>query len=224
MTNIKICGIRNNQLFHALKDVEVDCFGFVFAASKRQVTAEVAASLIAEIRSEFTAPPKCVGVFRNQPEAELLAVLSAVPLDIAQLHGDETPELCANIRRTFNIPVMKAFSLQDGSSSIDIIHAAKPYVGSIDLMLIDTHDPTYGGGSGKTFRWEVIDDIKAWCASVDIPLYVAGGLQPDNVAQLLQHHKPYGVDVSSGVETAGEKDLLKIITFVERVRAYDYGT
>jgi phosphoribosylanthranilate isomerase len=224
MTNIKICGIRNHQLLRALKGIEIDSFGFVFAASKRQVSAEVAASIIAEIRSEFATPPKCVGVFRNQTETELGVILTTVPLDIAQLHGDEPPELCEYIRRTFNIPVMKAFSLQDGSSPIDIIQAAMPYVGSIDLMLIDTHDPTYGGGSGKTFRWEVIDDIKAWCASVDIPLYVAGGLQPDNVAQLLQQHKPYGVDVSSGVETAGEKDLLKIITFVERVRAYDYGT
>jgi phosphoribosylanthranilate isomerase len=224
MTKIKVCGIQNNQLLAALQDVSIDSFGFVFAPSKRRIEIAEANLLIAEIRAMYEHPPQCVGVFRNQSESELINILEAVPLDVAQLHGDESPAFCARIRELSGTPIMKAFSLQPGSSSIEIIRSAQSYVGVIDTILIDTYDPTYGGGSGKTFRWDVIDDIKAWCSSVQLPLFVAGGLHSDNVVQLLNQHKPYGVDVSSGVETSGEKDLLKIITFVERVRAYDYGT
>lgn len=84
--------------------------------------------------------------------------------------------------------------------------------------MLDTHDPLYGGGSGKTFAWERIPAYAEWAKSREIALFVAGGLQPDNVQQLIQTYTPFGVDVSSGVETEGVKDIAKITAFVERVK------
>jgi phosphoribosylanthranilate isomerase len=223
-TRIKVCGIKNNRLFHSFQHVEIDLIGFVFAPSTRQVTAEQANEMIEELSSLLQPPPLFTGVFRNTDEHQLATILSAVPLDVVQFHGEETVELCRHVKKHFNKRVMKVFSLENGTSSHEIIEQARAYLGTIDMMLIDTFDSTYGGGSGKTFRWEVIYDIQQWCEQHQLPLFVAGGLNVENVGTLIETYHPAGIDVSSGVETDGEKDLQKITNFIERVRIYDYST
>ncbi|SDC40788.1 phosphoribosylanthranilate isomerase [Paenibacillus sp. UNCCL117] len=94
-----------------------------------------------------------------------------------------------------------------------------PYLGAIDGVLLDTLDPVYGGGSGHAFDWSAIPPYLAWCRQAGLPLLVAGGLQPGNVGALLERFAPSGVDVSSGVETDGVKDISKITRFVERVKS-----
>ncbi|WP_159883023.1 phosphoribosylanthranilate isomerase [Paenibacillus puerhi] len=103
----------------------------------------------------------------------------------------------------------------DGSVRVQL----DPYRGMIDGVLLDTLDPVYGGGSGHAFDWTSIPPYQAWCRRAEIPLLVAGGLQPGNVRGLLKEFAPSGVDVSSGVETDGVKDIVKITTFVERVKS-----
>lgn len=94
------------------------------------------------------------------------------------------------------------------------------YVGSIDALMLDTYDAKAAGGTGRTFQWAVIPYYLAWAQKAGIPLLVAGGLHAGNVSELIDTYKPHGVDVSSGVETAGVKDIAKITEFVERVKAY----
>jgi phosphoribosylanthranilate isomerase len=100
-----------------------------------------------------------------------------------------------------------------------ITNQLDPYRGLCDSILLDTYDPIVGGGTGETFAWNRIPAYQAWAAEAGMPLIIAGGLKPDNVGELITNYKPDGVDVSSGVETAGAKDILLIKAFIERVRS-----
>lgn len=230
MTLVKICGLQTTDLAAEVAKLPVDYIGFVFARSKRQVSAAQADSMIAAMRE---ASPerhvKAAGVFVNPSLEELDAVLREASLDVLQLHGQETPEYCRTVKDRFaGVEVMKAFTLPGegseeeagaGTAAAAVADRFRPYLGTIDAILLDTFDPLYGGGSGKKFAWHVIPPYLAWCREAGLPLLVAGGLQPDNVGRLLAEFRPDGVDVSSGVETDGTKDLMKIKTFVERVKS-----
>ncbi|MUG71734.1 MULTISPECIES: phosphoribosylanthranilate isomerase [Paenibacillus] len=233
MALVKICGLQTPDLAAEVARLPVDYVGFVFARSKRQVSAAQAGAMIAAMRE---ASPerrvKAAGVFVNPALEELDAVLREAPLDVLQLHGQETPDYCRTVKERYpGVEVIKAFSLPheaaaagDGPSGAGpdvsaIADRFNPYLGTIDGILLDTLDPLYGGGSGKTFAWHVIPSYLAWSREAGIPLLVAGGLRPDNVGSLLDAYHPDGVDVSSGVETDGAKDLMKIKTFVERVKS-----
>ncbi|RAP76377.1 phosphoribosylanthranilate isomerase [Paenibacillus montanisoli] len=222
-TRIKICGLRDAETIRQMNGLAFDEIGFVFAPSKRQVSPELAGTLIAEVRKldaqEGAARPQTVGVFVNPASDELKAVLKAAPLDVVQLHGDESPQVCADAREAHGVRVWKVFSVSGPAGGLPG-HAEGPerlaaYKGVVDGFLIDTA----GGGTGKTFAWHLIDDYANAAADIGVPLYVAGGLHPDNVQDLLGRYSPDGVDVSSGVEIGGVKDIGKIRLFIERVRS-----
>jgi phosphoribosylanthranilate isomerase len=224
MTKIKVCGIQNDRIFPAIRKLNIEYMGFIFAPSKRQINIDQANKLIHDVRTTFTCPPKCVGVFRNPSYAELTQILTEVPLDVVQLHGAEAVELCAAVKQEFPVQLLKVFSATNQSIASELIELAGPYRSVMDMMLIDTHDPQYGGGAGVPFRWELLPPVQSWCESQEVPLFVAGGLQPDNIQSLLATYHPFGIDASSGLETDGEKDVSKVISFVERVRTYDYSS
>jgi phosphoribosylanthranilate isomerase len=224
MTVIKLCGFVNDTLFAPLAELDVDCLGFVLAPSKRQVSPETAARLLTRVQETFVRPPRTVAVVRNPLPAELDEALTMAPFDAVQFHGAESVEFCRRIKEKFKVDIIKVFSLDGMTSPFAVIEQMKPYVGVADVILIDTFDAQYGGGSGKTFRWSDIPDIRAWTSRHGLPLWIAGGLDGDNVQSLLHEYAPDGVDISSGIETNGEKDWLKIITFVERVRAHDHSS
>lgn len=113
---------------------------------------------------------------------------------------------------------------QDKVLSSATMELLDSYRDVIDILLIDTYDPLYGGGSGRTFRWEVIPAYQDWASRNGIELFVAGGLHADNIAGLLRQYSPAGVDVSSGVETDGIKNINKITAFVERVKQREHFT
>ncbi|WP_308639150.1 phosphoribosylanthranilate isomerase [Paenibacillus silvisoli] len=221
-TRIKICGLRDAETIRQMDGLPFDEIGFVFAPSKRQVSPELAGTLIAEVKQlrlqdGGEARPQTVGVFVNPTREELKTVLASAPLDVVQLHGDEPPLLCADVREAHGVRVWKVFSVSDADSDR---YAGGPdrlaaYEGVVDGFLIDTA----GGGTGKTFAWHLIDEYAQAAAKLGVPLYVAGGLHPDNVLELLGSYSPDGVDVSSGVETGGIKDIDKIRLFIERVRS-----
>ncbi|MBM7564500.1 phosphoribosylanthranilate isomerase [Paenibacillus sacheonensis] len=215
---VKICGLRDAETIRSMNGLPVHEVGFIFAKSRRQISPALASELVAEVhklRNPEGHAPRTVGVFVNPTIDVLRETLQAAPLDVIQLHGEETPQFCEEVRRTFGTAVWKVFSVTDSdaddskSSGPDRL---EPYRGSVDAFLVDTA----GGGTGKTFAWHVIDRYAE--AAAGIPLYVAGGLHPDNVGELLSQYSPDGVDVSSGVETDGVKDRTKIKVFAERVQ------
>lgn len=220
MTRVKICGLRDSETVRAMNGVPVDEIGFVFAKSRRQVSPALAGELIGEVRNLRTptgSAPQTVGVFVNPTLEYLRSVLAEAPLDVVQLHGEETPAFCAEVREIFKVKVWKVFSVtaEDSEGTVsDGPARLGAFAGVVDGFLIDTA----GGGTGVTFAWHVIDRYAEAAEQIGVPLYVAGGLHPDNVGELLSGYSPSGVDVSSGVETDGIKDIQKIRLFAERVK------
>lgn len=233
---VKICGITTTETMRHVRDLPIDYIGLVFAKSKRQVNAEQAAKLLAELQ-EAEQPPQSVGVFVDPSMEELAAILAQAPLDVVQLHGQETPEFCRQVKEAFGVQVFKVLPVArqngavedsedkaaygdanadaDGSLQLQMPDA---YVSSIDTLMLDTFDARVAGGTGVPFRWDVIPTYREWAEQHGLPLIIAGGLHADNVATLLADYAPHGVDVSSGVETDGKKDIDKIEAFVERVK------
>lgn len=217
---VKICGLQSVEVLKSMINLPVDYIGFVFARSKRQVSAAQAAELIPVLKqwkADNGKIPQSVGVFVNPTITELSEVLEVAPLDIIQLHGVESPDFCRQIKESLNVKVFKACSVKDdgtlhGELSID------SYSGIIDGLLLDTYDPAYGGGSGVAFAWELAADYKEWAHRNGVFFLAAGGLHPDNVSDLIHAMNPDGVDVSSGVESNGVKDPIKMTAFVERVK------
>ncbi|GMK42191.1 N-(5'-phosphoribosyl)anthranilate isomerase [Paenibacillus sp. CCS19] len=219
-TRIKICGLRDIATIRAMHDLNIEAVGFIFAPSRRQVSAEQAAELIAEVRAwkartSSGRAPLAVGVFVNSDLAALKHAVNTASLDVVQLHGSESPEDCEAAKQELGTEVWKVFHLGRGGETdeIDAQRQLLPYKGHVDAVLIDTA----GGGTGTAFDWTVIARYKEAAAELGVPLYVAGGLSLDNVRSLVKEYSPDGVDVSSGVETEGIKDIDKIHSFVRKV-------
>ncbi|WP_404352382.1 phosphoribosylanthranilate isomerase [Caproicibacterium sp. XB2] len=195
MTKIKVCGLTRMQDIQTVNEAEPDYVGFVFAESRRRVTPQQAAELRAALAPEILP----VGVFVNSAVAEILALLQSGTITIAQLHGQEPAESVRQIQQA-GFPVIQAFRVQ---STADIARAeASP----ADFLLLDS-----GGGTGTAFDWSLVPPI-------DRPWFLAGGLTPENVQEAVRKLHPWGMDVSSGVETDGKKDRNKIFTIIRRIR------
>jgi phosphoribosylanthranilate isomerase len=197
-TRVKICGIT--RLPDALAAVEAgaDALGFMFyEASPRHVTFHAAAEIIRQLPSE----PLKVGVFVNAPEDTVLRAIQECALTMLQFHGDEPPAFCTQ----FGLMSMKAFRVHGPES----IKALTEY--RTDAWLLDAHAPGKLGGTGETFDWKIASDA----VRLGRPVFLAGGLTPANVGEAIRTVRPFGVDVSSGVESApGRKDAGKIREFI----------
>jgi phosphoribosylanthranilate isomerase len=213
MTSVKICGLTNLDDSLTAAAAGADYLGYVFSAtSRRQVTAQRAAQIVSGVR---VAGYQCriVGVFVNAPISEINDTAIECSLDYVQLSGDETWEYCLLVDR----PLLKAVHVSLSSLSADVsreIEAGYRLLGHDRFTcLLDTQVKGAYGGTGRVFNWQLAREItKAF------PIFVAGGLDPQNVQQLIQEIAPRGVDVSSGVETNGTKDGRKIREFVERAK------
>lgn len=198
---VKICGLSEQVHVDAAVTSGADLIGFVFADSSRQVTVEQAHELVRTIPQSI----RKVGVFVNPTLEELEQAIQGVPLDIVQLHGSEPPELIAKL----SVPVIKAFSVRDGKLT--------PSLANYDektFLLVDAPPQSFQGGSGETFNWQEIDrDFFKKRKGL-----LAGGLTAENVQAGIDYFQPYGVDVSSGVETAGHKDANKIKAFIKKAK------
>ncbi len=212
MTQVKICGIKEE--YHALAAVEAgaDFIGFVFAPSKRQVSFARAHEIINAVKGRSNAV-KTVGVFVNTPVQEVNRVAEYCQLDWIQLSGDETWDYC----REIEIPIIKVVHVPAGKTAMQIIAETKK--GSqLSLRhglicLLDSQGGTAYGGTGQAFNWQLAKE-----ASTSLPIIIAGGLTPQNVGKLVRNIRPWGVDVSSGIETNGRKDAVKIREFIQTVR------
>ncbi len=178
-----------------------DAIGLVFARSPRQVTTELARSIAAAMPPFVTV----VGLFVDAGAEAVRAILGSVRLDLLQFHGSESPDFC----RQFSKPYIKAVPMREGA---DVSATAAAYADAAGLLL-DTHSDQVAGGSGRTFDWSRVP------AGLSRPLILAGGLNPDNVAEAVRRVHPYAVDVSSGVEREkGIKDPARVRAFIEAVR------
>lgn len=198
MTKIKLCGLTRPCDIAWANELRPDYIGFVFAKkSKRYAAPELAAQLKALLNPEIQA----VGVFVNEDVDTVAELLRAGIIDVAQLHGKEDESYIAALRAKTDKPIFKAFRID---SEADV---AKANASSADFVLLDSGN----GGTGTVFDWQLLQGIAR-------PYFLAGGLHPGNIGEAVKALKPFGVDVSSGIETDGLKDQAKMAQFVQAVR------
>ena len=203
MTLVKICGITNAEDARVAADAGADAVGFVFAESPRRVGLEAARRISIALPENIIR----VGVFVDEEPAEILRISREVGLDLAQLHGDETPEAVTAIRQG-GVKVMKALRVKGAAS----LRALDGY--EADLILLDAHSERARGGTGQRFDWEVAKFLRGRDNIV-----VSGGLGPENVREAVEFFEPYGVDASSSLEDApGRKNGERVRRFVLAAR------
>lgn len=197
MTRIKMCGLTRAEDIAAANEIKPDYIGFVFVQkSKRYVSKEKAAELKAFLDKEIEA----VGVFVNEDIKAVAEFLKCGIIDIAQLHGSEDNDYIVSLKAMTNKPVIKALRIRTKN---DVIAAQES---AADMVLLDA-----GAGDGKIFDWSLIDTITR-------PYFLAGGLSPENAVKAVKALHPYGLDVSSGIETGGYKDREKMKLFADVIR------
>ncbi len=206
-TRVKICGVTRAEDARDAAYLGADAIGLVFyAPSPRHVTPAQARAIVAALPPFTTV----VGLFFDAGADTVRQVLSEVPIDVLQFHGDERPEFCSAFPR----PWIKAVRIRDG---VDLHASAVRYAGA-QALLLDHYVEGLAGGTGKSFDWSRVPQ------GLGIPVILAGGLTPDNVADAVNAVHPYGVDVSSGVETSkGIKDRAKIAAFIRSVNDVHAG-
>jgi len=225
VTWIKICGITNIE--DALETIELgaDALGFIFyEKSPRCITKETAREIITSI--QHPAPPERdpakggasriqnpesriqpVGLFVDELEEKVNEITSYCNFDILQFHGDETPDYC----KKFPQKLIKAFKIKDKESLVNI----PKY--EVDYYLLDTYSEVVPGGTGRIFNWNLAKKAKEFGK----PIILSGGLNPDNIIEALKKVLPFGVDVSSGVESSpGKKDHKKLEKFITKVKSF----
>ncbi len=204
MTKVKICGLTTvkDALFAA--EAGADALGFVFVSSSpRNLEPSQASKIIKEL------PPfvHTVGVFADSPLEEVKGIARAIGLDFIQLHGGESPDYCEQL----GLPVIKAIRVK-GHESLKVLCNYR-----VEAFLLDTYREDRLGGTGESFPWELALEAKK-----EGKIILSGGLNPGNVGQAIHKVRPYGVDVSTGVEASpGQKDHEKVRRFIEEVRSAD---
>ena len=197
---VKICGLTRVEDVQAAIRAGADAVGFVFTASPRRIPIDVANRLVSYVPDGVLR----VGLFLDQDRSEIERVIGSVPLDLLQFHGNETEQECS----VFGLPWLKAVAMEDADS---MKRAERDFPGAAGLLL-DSHSKGKRGGSGERFDWSLLSPVAK-------PVWLAGGLNADNVGQAIRTLRPFAVDVSSGVEAEpGIKDATRLNAFVKAVR------
>lgn len=218
---IKMCGISKVETILAIVDAKPDYMGLVFAPSKRQVTVDQAKILVSELHKQYANRYnrdviqwsndvvqefiKTVGVFVNETLDNLVTIATEVNLDAVQLHGDEDEAFIQSLKERTNVEVWKAVQIRSAAD------AEKWIDSSADMLLFDAYHKDERGGTGEVFDWSYLDEFER-------PFMLAGGIDSTNVARAIRTVRPYGIDISSGIETEGVKDDEKIKAFTNIVR------
>ena len=194
---VKTCGLSRPEDIVIANQLRPDAVGFVFWPKSRRFVADATAARLRKHREPSTLT---VGVFGDEDPAEVAGLLQQGTLQVAQLHGHEDETYIAALRQMTSAPIWKAFKLRTPED------AAAAEASSADLVLLDN-----GYGTGETFDWSLVRDVHR-------PYLLAGGLTPENVTDALDALEPFGLDVSSGIETDGYKDYDKMRRFLELAR------
>lgn len=208
---IKICGITKIDQAQAIAQMGINAIGFIcVSSSPRYITASAIAQITTKL-IPYHSKLDLIGVFLNASIEEICQTVEQGGLNGVQLHGDESPEFCREVRSHLdqlksNIKLIKALRVKDQLG----LEQAQLYSDAVDAILLDAYDPQMAGGTGKTIDWQMLRDFCPHC-----DWWLAGGLSPENVEQAIALVCPIGLDVSSGVErSAGDKDLSKVKEFV----------
>ena len=214
---VKMCGISKVETIPAVVEAKPDYMGLVFAPSKRQVTVDQAKTLVEELHKQYTKrynngaeqsnndEIKTVGVFVNETLDNLVTIATEVNLDVVQLHGDEDEAFIQSLKERTNVEVWKAVQIRSAAD-------AEAWIDSrADMLLFDAYHKDERGGTGEVFDWSCLDEFER-------PFMLAGGIDSTNVARAIRTVRPYGIDISSGIETDGVKDDEKIKAFTNIVR------
>ena len=220
---IKMCGISKVETIPAIVDAKPDYMGLVFAPSKRQVTVDQAKTLVEELHKQYANRYnrdaeqysnqtliyqefiKTVGIFVNETLDNLVTIATEVNLDAVQLHGDEDEAFIQSLKERTNVEVWKAVQIRSAADAEAWIDS------SADMILFDAYHKDERGGTGEVFDWSSLDEFER-------PFMLAGGIDSTNVARAIRTVRPYGIDISSGIETEGVKDDEKIKAFTNIVR------
>ena len=220
---IKMCGISKVETIPAIVDAKPDYMGLVFAPSKRQVTVDQAKTLVEELHKQYANRYnrdaeqysnqtlihqefiKTVGIFVNEMLDNLVTIATEVNLDAVQLHGDEDEAFIQSLKERTNVEVWKAVQIRSAADAEAWIDS------SADMLLFDAYHKDERGGTGEVFDWSCLDEFER-------PFMLAGGIDSTNVARAIRTVRPYGIDISSGIETEGVKDDEKIKAFTNIVR------
>ncbi len=199
MPRIKICGVTSLGDARLVADARADALGLIYGASVRQVGEGVAAEVVREFQDQLW----CVGVFRHQSDRDIVRIVERDGLRHVQLHDEASVELLG-VLASLNVGVIRALSSREP-------HLSRAEHDALDAVILDGAQP----GSGVENDWELTRSLR-----FDVPVLIAGGLHPDNVARVIGATSPWGVDVASGVELShGVKDPAKVASFVSRARA-----
>ena len=220
---VKMCGISKVETIPAVVDAKPDYMGLVFAPSKRQVTVDQAKTLVEELHKQYANRYnrdaeqcsnqtlihqefiKTVGIFVNETLENLVTIATEVNLDVVQLHGDEDEAFIQSLKERTNVEVWKAVQIRSAADAEAWIDS------SADMLLFDAYHKDERGGTGEVFDWSCLDEFER-------PFMLAGGIDGTNVARAIRTVRPYGIDISSGIETEGVKDDKKIKAFTNIVR------
>ena len=220
---VKMCGISKVETIPAVVDAKPDYMGLVFAPSKRQVTVDQAKTLVEELHKQYANRYnrdaeqcsnqtlihqefiKTVGIFVNETLDNLVTIATEVNLDAVQLHGDEDEAFIQSLKERTNVEVWKAVQIRSAADAEAWIDS------SADMLLFDAYHKDERGGMGEVFDWSCLDEFER-------PFMLAGGIDSTNVARAIRTVRPYGIDISSGIETEGVKDDEKIKAFTNIVR------
>lgn len=208
---VKMCGISKVETIPAVVEAKPDYMGLVFAPSKRQVTVEQAEILVEELHKQCinhydTKVVKTVGVFVNETLDNLVRIADTANLDAVQLHGDEDEAFIQSLKERTNVEVWKAIQIRTAADTEKWIDS------SADMLLFDAYHKDERGGTGEVFDWSSLDAFER-------PFMLAGGIDSTNVARAIRTVRPYGIDISSGIETNGMKDDKKITAFTKIVKS-----
>ena len=208
---VKMCGISKVDTIPAVVEAKPDYMGLVFAPSKRQVIVEKAKTLVEALHKQCkeqnnTVSIKTVGVFVNETLDNLVTIANEVNLDVVQLHGDEDEAFIQSLKERTNVEVWKAIQIRSAADAEAWIDS------SADMLLFDAYHKDERGGTGDVFDWSCLDTFER-------PFMLAGGIDSTNVARAIRTVRPYGIDISSGIETKGVKDDEKITAFTKIVNS-----
>jgi phosphoribosylanthranilate isomerase len=208
MTHVKICGLRRSEDALVAAEAGADMLGFVFAPSRRRIDPVEARLIIGSINDRF--PAKIVGVFVNESPEEMNRVTRLCRLDYVQLSGDEPDDILADL----DVPAIQVIHVGEGSPAETVRERVAE--SSAALVMLDTAVAGWQGGTGQKIEWHRLPPLER-------PVILAGGLHASNVADALRTVNPWGVDVSSGVETDRQKDQDKIRSFMAAVQQAQQG-
>ena len=205
-TKVKICGLTTLADARFVSGALADFLGFIFyPGSTRYIEPAKAGAII-----NWLEGPKKVGVFVNQPLDDVNSIARTTGVDLVQLHGNESPEYCGLVEK----PLIKVFHITENKSANELKAEIDPYIDITEYFLFDTKTDGLWGGTGKTFDWNILNDIKQ-----DKPFFLSGGLNPVNVGNAIKIAQPTAVDLSSGLEESpGLKDFDKVEEFFEVMR------